>query len=710
MKKSYPISVIFSAIVLPIFLLLILPISYFSFNSFEKSLHENIANYVKQIENNSAILIEQEVFVLDNLALELSTIIANLKSDKIDNLSMHNDTAYNEVDLFFIQKGRKLINNSTSLFDTDTIIENLLTQQSNKKQCLYQVVIDNESFAILLSSSRIINTQTGRVEGTVYVGKILNDNFSLLKHIKEKVDLMGVSFYVNNSMIASTYQKENHHYKVSYQFANKRKANGVLHEENFLYSQIELSCNEIDSGIYLLPVLDGTKFEELKANFDKQIIILLSFFVIIGFFSYILVNRFVIGPMHTLLDFAQEIKEKKNQTYTKTIISEYNTLGEGLEDIISQLRDVKERYSLAVDGTQEGLWDWNINENKIYFSNRCKEIIGYKPDEIELTLNLWAQRLYEEDKKRVDRSLIAHLKQEIPYFEDEFRIKCKNGRFKWLKVRAKALFENDRAYRMVGFYTDIDPLKKLEEENLQKEAYILEQSKMTAMTDMLSNIAHQWRQPLSVITTVVSGIKVTLELDLFDKEDIIRDLDTVSNTSQKLSRTIDSFKDTYEFGHKKEDFNIKELIINNIDILKPAFSYENIEVIVEAQDIEYYGYKDELLLIMNKVIQNAKEAIINHQIKDGLIFIELQKEDKDVHLKIYDNGLGIDKNIQPKIFEPYFTTKHKAQGIGLSLYMAKNVMLKYFLGNLTFKNKAFTYKNKEYKGTEFTITFPIDNK
>lgn len=706
MKKNYSISTIFSVILLLVFLLLVLPISFFSFNSFEKTLNENIANYMSQIKNNTETLMERESFVLDNLALELSSLLGNLQIENFNDLSMDNDNFYNEIDIFFIQKGSELINNSTSLFDTDAIIEKILEKES-EKSCIYTVLVDKEHYAVLLSSNQIINAKTGRVEGRVFIGKILNDNFSLLKHFKEKVQLEGLSFYVNNEIIASSFKKDTQNYQLSSSIDNHINNDGIFGNNHILYSKIELSCNSSHTGVYIIPALDGTEFENLRNNFDKQVILLVFFFVIIGLLTYIVVKRFVISPMGELLDFAKDIKEKKSQNYDETIIAEYNTLGHGLQDIISELRDVKEQYTLAVEGTQDALWDWNITEDTIYFSERCKELIGYKKDEITLTIDSWHERINDEDKERVDKTLISHLKQEIPYFEGEFRILCKSGTYKWLKVRARALFNENRAYRMVGFYSDIDPLKKLEEENRQKEAFILEQSKMTAMGDMLSNIAHQWRQPLSAITTLVSGIKVTLELDLFDKDDIIRDLDIVTNTSQKLSKTIDTFKDSHTFGTQKKDFNLKVMLEKDMEVLKPALNYEHIEVVLNLEDIEYYGYKEELLMVINKLIQNSKDAIKNNNVKQGLIFISLEKINESLVISVKDNGLGIDSSIQKKIFEPYFTTKHKAQGVGLSLYMAKNVLIKYFNGDLTFENKEYTYHDKKQIGSEFKITFPL---
>jgi signal transduction histidine kinase len=210
-----------------------------------------------------------------------------------------------------------------------------------------------------------------------------------------------------------------------------------------------------------------------------------------------------------------------------------------------------------------------------------------------------------------------------------------------------------------------------------------------------------------MITTVVSGIKVTLELDLFDKEDIIKDLNVVNKTSQELSKTIDSFRETYEFGHKKEDFNIKKLILKDLQMLEPAYSYQNIVFIANLQEQEYYGYKDEFLLVFNKLLQNAKDALLRSETKEGLIFIDLVTHMNKITVSVRDNAGGVDEEISDKIFEPYFTTKHQSQGVGLSLYMSRNIISKYFQGDLLFKNVSYSYENKTYDGAEFKITFPF---
>ena len=213
------------------------------------------------------------------------------------------------------------------------------------------------------------------------------------------------------------------------------------------------------SGVSIIPVVDSGIFKSLKDDYNKQIMILLSFFFIVGITIFYFMRKFIIKPMYDLLDFANHIKSNKS-SYKQTMIQEYNTLAHGLENIISELRDVKEQYTLAVEGTQDGLWDWNIIENTIYFSSRCKEMIGFKDNELIIDINNWNERVKNSDKKHLDKALHSHLNKELDFFEDEFRVLCKDGTFKWLRVKAKALYdENGKAYRMLGFYSDIDKIK-----------------------------------------------------------------------------------------------------------------------------------------------------------------------------------------------------------------------------------------------------------
>ena len=708
MKKSYSISFSIILIFLLVFIFFVAPLTLYSFKNFEKALNKNIENYLQQVSNITQTLFDQEAFVLENKAKELSSVIANMSIEGFNDMNIDDDLFSDDVDILFIQSKKEINNLSASLFDTDSIIEHIVSMPSNNN-CIQNVLLGSDNISVLLKSEKIIQMGSGKVIGEIFVGKILNENLTFLNSVVQKSNIKDLSFYLNKQIIASSFKHDSEGDRVNAQIDKLLANKSIYEEQNRIYSKIPLMCENKDTHVAMIPVIDSQVFKSLKDDYQQQIIILLLFFVLVGLITFFLMKRFIIQPMYQLLDYAHHIKSSK-KSYKHTTIKEYNTLANGLESIINELRDVTEQYSLAVEGTQEGLWDWNLKDKSIYFSNRCKEILGFKPDEIDLSMLAWQSRIHPEDKEHMDQRLLAHLKQEVDVFEDELRIMCKEGQYRWIKIKAKALFDDEnRAYRMLGFYSDIDTLKKLEEENKAKESYILEQSKISAMGDMLNNIAHQWRQPLSVITSIVSGMKVTMELGMSNKEDMVKDLDLINKTSQNLSKTIDSFKDSYELGDVKEQFNLNEALLKNIQTLEPAYNYNNISFVTQTSNIEYFGYKDEFLLILNKLIQNAKDAFVSKEIKEGYIFICLREQDNMIRLELYDNAMGIDESIKDKIFEPYFTTKHKAQGVGLSLYVTKNIVTKYFNGTIKFSNKNFTYDDKEYSGASFVVEFPKIN-
>ena len=705
MQKKFSISFIILLIFLLVFIFFVAPMTMYSYKNFQKALTQNIENYLKQVKNITYTIFEQEVFILQTKASELSSLITNTSLDVVEDMNVSSNIVTDDIDILFIQTKGGIKNLSNSLFDTQAIIKKLMNQQS-KNGCIQNVVVNNETISLLLQSQKMIDNKSGKVLGSVYVGKILNENLTFLNKIVQKAGIQAISLYINQEIISTTFELESSQNQLVENIDYYLKEETLYENYNSIFTKLPLECNGTISEVAIIPVINSNLFKSLKDDYHQQIMILLCFFIFVGITTFFLIRKFIIYPMYRLLAFARDIKQEKKE-YPTTIIQEYAVLAKGLENVINELRDVKEQYTLAVDGTQEGLFDWNIDQDEIYFSKRTKSILGFKEYD-DLSLKVWSQYIYKKDKIHLNQHLIEHLKQKVEFFEDEFRFQCQDGNYKWFRIKAKALFnEKKHAYRMLGFIADIDHLKQLEAENKAKESYILEQSKIAAMTDMLSNIAHQWRQPLSVITSIASSIKLQLQIGELNKEDIHKDLDLINQTSQKMSQTIESFKDSYELEHKQEQFNLNEALLNNIKILEPAYTYNNIIFLTKTFNIEYYGYKDEFLLILNKLLQNAKEAIANQKIKNGYIFVQLSEIDSsEIVLKVYDNAKGIDENIKDKIFEPYFTTKHKAQGVGLSLYVAKNIVTKYFKGSITFHNMTYEHNNEMYTGACFTIRFP----
>ena len=264
---------------------------------------------------------------------------------------------------------------------------------------------------------------------------------------------------------------------------------------------------------------------------------------------------------------------------------------------------------------------------------------------------------------------------------------------------------------MVGFHTDMQHVKELEEENQHKTFMMFQQAKMASIGDTIGNIAHQWRQPLSVISTVATGIKMKLEYDMFDKKDALKDLVQLNNSAQALSKIIDNFRDFYKPNKTKEKFDIKEVIESNIKLMAASNKISGIQMIVNLHEANVFAYKNEFIQAIINIIRNATDILkseYNQSQKNSAkyVFISLKtKKDKAI-LKIYDTGGGIDEKIKDKIYEPYFTTKHKYQEAGLGLFMSKEIIEKHLNGTIRNKNIMFNYMDKTYNGAEFTITLP----
>lgn len=237
---------------------------------------------------------------------------------------------------------------------------------------------------------------------------------------------------------------------------------------------------------------------------------------------------------------------------------------------------------------------------------------------------------------------------------------------------------------------------------------LAQQSKMVAMHEMLDSIAHQWRQPLSTISTAASGMKLNKEYDSLDDKTFNNLIDVIVDNTLYLSRTIDSFKTFFKTNHENTLFNIQNTINKIIDLIGYKFNENKIEFISNIQEINIEGLEHELIQSLVNVLNNAQDALVKN-IKDDkrLIFLEVISKDKNsIIIKVRDNGHGIDEKIIENIFEPYFATKHKSQGTGIGLYMTYEIISKHFYGTIDVKNCEYTYEDKKYKGAEFTIIIP----
>jgi len=241
------------------------------------------------------------------------------------------------------------------------------------------------------------------------------------------------------------------------------------------------------------------------------------------------------------------------------------------------------------------------------------------------------------------------------------------------------------------------------ERNRQTELRLLEQSKMAAMGEMIGNIAHQWRQPLSIISTAATGALLQKDMNILTDADLKRNLQIIDENSQYLSKIIDTFRDYLKEEKEYQEIVVQERIKKALNIVQSSLDNNYIELIHNLDEIEPVKLKlvvGELSEVIINIINNAKDVIKEKEIKKGWIKIDLKLNPDNVLITIEDNAGGIDKSIKKKIFEPYFTTKHQSQGTGLGLHMSYKIITESLNGKLYTKNT----KN----GAKFFIELPLN--
>ena len=260
-------------------------------------------------------------------------------------------------------------------------------------------------------------------------------------------------------------------------------------------------------------------------------------------------------------------------------------------------------------------------------------------------------------------------------------------------------------YMQKSIIDNEESLKQQIVQNKQKDKILNEQSKMAAMGEMIGNIAHQWRQPLSAISTAATGIIIQKEYNMFEEDKLVKTCSIINDNAQYLSRTIDDFKNFIKGDRTKKIFNLNNNIESFLHLVDSSIKNNQIKIILDLQeDIQIDGYENELIQCLINIFNNAKDALKEKNIGERLIFISTYiNEDKTI-IKIKDNAGGIQPEVLPHVFEAYFTTKHKSQGTGLGLNMTYNLIVNGMSGNIEVKNITYEYEGNNYSGAEFFIS------
>ena len=239
--------------------------------------------------------------------------------------------------------------------------------------------------------------------------------------------------------------------------------------------------------------------------------------------------------------------------------------------------------------------------------------------------------------------------------------------------------------------------------NNKQQQQLFEQSKITSMAEMIRNISHHWRQPLNIISTVASGIKLNYELEIKQSnKDSLENMDLIIYNTQYMSETIDIFSNFLKEKNNSHELILQEVIdfsLNTIDVPLKNYHIKLINNIDYRNSVKVFIMRKELSQVIIRIINNAKDALLDRKINNKYIELNLNTQNNRAILTIEDNAGGIDPQLISKIFEPYFTTKHQSQGTGLELYLCYKIVTESLNGKL--------YVENTNKGAKFFIDLPI---
>lgn len=249
--------------------------------------------------------------------------------------------------------------------------------------------------------------------------------------------------------------------------------------------------------------------------------------------------------------------------------------------------------------------------------------------------------------------------------------------------------------------------EEIDKNNKQHEI-LIQHTKKVAMGEMLENIAHQWRQPLSVISVAASGIKLKKEFDELNDEFLMESVNSINESAQFLSKTIDDFRN-FSIGTKvSHEFNMEDTIEKSLQLFGIKYNNYNIKIVKDIKSISIKSVESELIQVLINLLNNSKDAFEKSKDKK-IIFINVKEEEKHLIIEIKDSAGGINSKVIKRIFDPYFTTKHQSQGTGIGLYMCEQIITKHMNGTINVKNESFLYNNNDYIGASFTISLPLSN-
>lgn len=350
----------------------------------------------------------------------------------------------------------------------------------------------------------------------------------------------------------------------------------------------------------------------------------------------------------------------------------------------------------------------NIESFFIIFENG----LDYEHNKDIGVIDYFLDREYEELVKNIDDYVLKTQKESEKSIEDIVFIKTLLLVFLLIILVAEAFFIFLPAENEIKEKTkELEDINKNLEERVEAEIVknkeqtlqIIHQSRLATMGEMVSMIAHQWRQPLASISAISGTLSLDIIMENYRADFFQKELDSIDELAQHLSSTIDDFRDFFKTDKELCYEEIKTIVEKSFKIIAPTLEARRITFDNSIGDNIFVNtYVSEMKQVLLNIMKNAEDVLVEKKIQNPTIWIRGTEHNGFAELIIEDNAGGISNEVINRIFEPYFTTKKSKDGTGLGLYMSKIIVEEHCKGKLSVENGEY--------GAKFTITIPLSSE
>jgi len=336
------------------------------------------------------------------------------------------------------------------------------------------------------------------------------------------------------------------------------------------------------------------------------------------------------------------------------------------------LRRSEERLDLAVRGTSDGLWDWDIETGTEYWSPRFKELLGYREDEIEATFDQYIALLHPEDKADVLEAVRLHLEENRSY-DREFRLRTKCGDYRWFRSRGEALRdENGRPYRVAGSMRDITDRRLAQEEIRELQEKLAHVARLSTMGEMATGLAHELNQPLSAISAYCyAGQQIVTDVGPTDQEQLWDLFDKLTEQAMRAGEIIRRLRGLVaKRTPVRSSVDSGELIEGLLRLMEPDLRESEVRLERRLDHLEPAVTIDEVQIqqVLVNLIRNALDAMSETRRDQRTLTITTSQMAGDLlEVAVCDTGRGIPVESSYQVFDAFFSSKSEGMGMGLAI-------------------------------------------